>query len=156
MRPAAAPTLMLFAATLAACESHEFEPPSRAAQVAEADSMFDPAMFDTIAWNGDSVRLAAGNDLFAARCRRCHGYLGRGGPAEVRGEQIDVPSLVEPDWPHAGDLDAIRRRIFVGHPQGMPTWGVAGLSLREIDAVAYYIDALLRPEALQQSAPDGA
>ena len=59
-----------------------------------------------------------------------------------------MPSLVEPEWAYANDMDAIRHRIFTGHPDGMPTWGVAGLTVREIDAVAYYIEALLRPDAV--------
>lgn len=132
---------------LGACEQHEFEPPERAAQVEQADSLFSPALFDTVTWSSDSLRLAVGNDMFSARCRRCHGYLGEGGPAEVRGRQIQVPSLVEPEWAYANDMEAIRHRIFTGHPDGMPTWGVAGLTVREVDAVAYYIEALLRPDA---------
>lgn len=145
MRAAACAVLFL-AATFVACEEHEFHPPSREAQVAQADSLYSPAIFDTIAWESDSLRVAVGNDIFGARCRRCHGYLGEGGPAEVRGEEIVVPSLVEAEWEYAGDLDAIRRRIFTGHPAGMPVWGIAGLSLREIDAVAWYIDAVLRED----------
>ena len=129
------------------CEKHEFEPPSRAAQVAQADSLYSPSMFDTVTWQGDSLRTAIGNDVFAARCRRCHDYLGGGGPRVIRGDTVQVPSLVEPDWSYANDMEAVRRRIFTGHPDGMPTWGVAGLSAREIDAVAYYIDTVLRPEA---------
>ncbi|NLG61896.1 MAG: hypothetical protein GX539_06590 [Candidatus Cloacimonetes bacterium] len=131
---------------MAACEKHEFEPPSREAQVAQADSMYSPVLFDTIAWESDSLRLAVGNDIFAARCRRCHGYLGEGGPVEVRGDTVEVPSLVAPDWSYAGNIDAIRRRIFTGHPAGMPIWGIAGLTMREIDAVAWYVDAVLRVE----------
>ncbi len=150
MRAAACAVLVL-AATLVACEGHEFHPPARETQVAQADSLYSPALFDTIAWESDSLRVAVGNDIFGARCRRCHGYLGTGGPAEVRGEQIDVPSLVEAEWEYAGDLDAIRRRIFTGHPSGMPIWGVAGLSMREIDAVAHYIEDVLRPEALGET-----
>ena len=65
----------------------------------------------------------------------------------IRGDSVQVPSLVEPDWSYANDVEAVRRRIFTGHPDGMPTWGVAGLAPREIDAVAYYIDSVLRPEA---------
>ena len=131
---------------LAACEAHEWEPPSREAQVAQADSIYTPALFDTIAWDSDSLRVATGNDIFAARCRRCHGYLGEGGPTEVRGEQVTVPSLVADDWTYAGDIEAIRRRVFTGHPTGMPIWGIAGLTMREIDAVAWYIEGVLRQD----------
>lgn len=129
-----------------ACEKQEFEPPSREAQVAQADSVYSPAVFDTIAWESDSLRIAVGNDIFAARCRRCHGYLGAGGLAEVRGDTVEIASLIEPDWAYAGDLDGIRRRIFTGHPAGMPIWGIAGLTMREIDAVSWYIDRVLRAQ----------
>lgn len=131
----------------ASCEKHEFEPPSAMARVAEADSLYSPEAFDTVGWASDSLRIAIGNDVFAARCRRCHDYLGGGGARVIRGDTVQVPSLVAPDWSYANDLAAIRHRIFIGHPDGMPTWGVAGLTAREIDAVAYYIDRVLRPEA---------
>ncbi|HEX6132446.1 MAG TPA: c-type cytochrome [Longimicrobiales bacterium] len=130
-----------------ACEKHEFEPPSRAERVSEADSLYSPALFDSITWTSDSLRIAVGNDIFASRCRRCHGYLGHGGPVEILGDTVTVPSVVEPDWQYAGDIPGILRRIFTGHPLGMPTWGVAGLEMREIDAAAFYIDRVLRPEA---------
>src|SRR5690606_30425420 len=101
-------------------------------RVAQADSLYSPALFDSVTWTDDDARTAAGNDVFAARCRRCHGYLGAGGPVEILGDSVDVPSLVAPDWDYAGDLEAIRHRIFTGHSRGMPTWGVAGLESREI------------------------
>ena len=56
---------------------------------------------------------------------------------------------MEPDWPYAASLDSVRHRIFVGHEEGMPTWGVAGITPREIDGVAYYILNGLRPDALR-------
>lgn len=131
---------------LAACGEHEFHPPSREAQVAEAEAAYSPALFDSIGWDADSARFAAGNDIFASRCRKCHGPDGRAGTDYAREQELDVPSLIEADWPYAGDIAAVRRRIFVGHPQGMPTWGVAGLTPREIDAVAYYVLSGLRSE----------
>jgi hypothetical protein len=45
-------------------------------------------------------------------------------------------------------MDSVRHRIFVGHAAGMPTWGVAGISPREIDGAAYYLLERLRPEVL--------
>ena len=147
MRKVATVALMC---AIVACEKHEFEPPSREARVAQADSLYTPALFDSITWSSDSLRVAEGNNVFGARCRRCHGYLGAGGPAEIYGDTVEVPSLIEPDWPLAGDPDAIRRRIFTGHPAGMPTWGIARLTPREIDAVAFYVDRVLRPEATGQ------
>jgi mono/diheme cytochrome c family protein len=128
----------------AACEKHEYERPSREAQVLQADSVLTAATFDTVAWSSDSLRAASGNNVFAAQCRSCHGYLGEGGTEYARQRQLDPPSLVRQDWPY-NDVEAVRHRIFIGHPAGMPTWGVAGITPREIDAVAYYI-LLLREE----------
>jgi mono/diheme cytochrome c family protein len=132
---------------LAACEKKQFERPDRAEQVAEADSLFSTAMFDTIQWVSPEQRLAAGNDVFAVHCRRCHGPLGQGDMPYARERNLAVPSLAEPDWRYHGDTEAVRRRIFTGHPGGMPTWGIAGITPREIDAVAHYIVEQLRPDA---------
>lgn len=147
----AAGVFVLLTGTLlaAACDKHEFEPPSRAKQVAQADSLYSPALFDTVAWASDSARAFEGNNVYAAHCRKCHGFEGQGGQtpyAKSRG--LTVPSLVRPEWPYGSDVDAVRRRIFEGHPSGMPTWGVAGIMPREIDAVAHYIVDELRPEMI--------
>ncbi|MEX0892558.1 MAG: c-type cytochrome [Gemmatimonadota bacterium] len=140
--------VLLSGLAAAGCEEHEFHPPDRAAQVAVADSQYAQLRFDTIAWAAEDARIEVGNTTFAAHCTRCHGPLGRGGTEYVVEQDLDVPSLVEPGWPYEGDTDAVRRRVWVGHPQGMPTWGVARLTLREVDAVAHYIVAQLRPEVL--------
>lgn len=134
---------------LSACEKAEYERPDRAEQVAQADSLLTPETFDTIAWPSDSARAFDGNNTFAAKCRSCHGYLGEGDTEYARQQNVDVPSLVRPDWPYSG-VEQMRRRIFTGHPAGMPTWGVAGITPREIDAVAWYIDQVLRPEMLNR------
>jgi len=134
-----------------ACSDHEFHPPDREEQVAAADSLFSPAMFDTIRWESDSARVFVGNETYAAECRRCHGFLGRADTDYAEAQGLEVPSLVEEDWRFAGDIDGLRRIIFTGHPRGMPTWGVAGISPREIDAVAFYILVQLRPDALGES-----
>lgn len=135
-------------AVAAGCEKPEFEPPSREERVAEAETLLTPETFDTLAWNDAAARVAAGNAVYAEKCRRCHGFLGGGDTEFARQQGLDVPSLVAPDWEYAGDLDAVRHRIFVGHPGGMPTWGVAGITSREIDAAAFYILEQLRPEVL--------
>lgn len=131
---------------LAACEKHEFEPPDRAAQVAQADSLYSPALFDTIAWPSDSARAFDGNNVYAAECRKCHGTVGEGGTEYAAERGLTVPSLTRADWPYGDDIEAVRQRIFSGHPAGMPTWGVAGITPREIDAVSFYIVHSLRPE----------
>lgn len=142
-------TLMLVAAA-AACEKHEFEPPSRERQEAQAATRYTQALFDTIGWESAAERIELGNAVYAAECRKCHGILGRGGADYALEQGIDAPSLVRPDWPY-DSIDDVRRRIFIGH-EDMPTWGVAGISPREIDAVTHYLLEVLRPEVLRDTA----
>ena len=144
MRHAA--TLALAALAAAAC-GHDFEPPDRGERVREAEAVYSNAIFDTIAWTSDSVRSLEGNEVYAAECRRCHGPLGRGNTDYARARGLTVPSLVTPDWPLAS-MDSIRREIFVGHEEGMPGFGIAGITPRDIDGAAYYVLATLRPEVL--------
>lgn len=152
-RVAAAALGALAVAAGAGCGEHEFDPPSRAERVEEAAERFDAASFDTIAWADEAQRMLEGNAVYAAECRRCHGPLGRGDTEYARANNLDVPSLVEPDWDFADDPIGVRRRIFTGHEAGMPTWGVAGITPREIDAVAAYLLEDLRPEILGGSEP---
>jgi len=133
------------AAALFGC-GHDFEPPDRAARVRAAEAAFTPALFDSVTWQTDSVRAASGNIVYAEKCRRCHGPLGRGETEYARARGIEVPSLVEPGWPLAR-TDTLRHVVFVGHEEGMPIYGVNGISPREIDAVAYYLLEVLRPDA---------
>lgn len=142
--------VMLAVVLLTACKDHEFEPPDRDQRVAEAGRRYSPARFDTIAWDSAGARLTEGNLVYASSCRKCHGPMGEGGTDYAREQKLEPPSLVRADWPHASSIDSVRHRIFVGHSSGMPTWGVAGLSAREIDAVAYYIIEQMRPDALSR------
>lgn len=149
-RIAAGALAALCAAALSACGGdHEYEPPDREALVAEAAAEFSPAVYDTLTWSGDSARLAVGNELYAAECRKCHGYLGSGETDYARQRDLEVPSLVEPGWRLADSLQAVRRNVYAGHAEGMPSWGVGRLTIRQIDAVAYYVLEELRPDALE-------
>jgi mono/diheme cytochrome c family protein len=139
--------LMLLAAT--GCK-HEIEPPDREARVRDAEARFESERFDTLNWESDDARALAGNEVFAAKCRTCHGTLGAGGTEYATGRGLEVPSLIEPGWVLSDSLDAVRRRVFVGHASGMPTWGVAGISARDIDAVAFYLLESLRPEVVNE------
>ena len=121
-------------------------PPDREARVADADARLTPATFDSIAWESDEARGMAGNVTFSAKCRNCHGTMGDGGTAYAAERGLDVPSLIQPDWRWADSLDAVRRRIFIGHVEGMPTFGVAGITPREIDGAAFYVLEVLREE----------
>lgn len=136
-------------AAVSACKNeHHFEPPNRQAQVREANMLYSPTLFDTINWASDSARALDGNAVYAAKCRRCHGPLGEGDTPYANERDLKVPSLVERDWPFASSLDSVRHTVFVGHAQGMPTFGVAGITLREIDAASYYLLYSLRPDML--------
>ena len=143
--PVVACVLALFAT---ACQKHEFPPPDREQRITDADTLFAGISFDTIAWESDSARSIDGNVVYASTCRRCHGPLGDGGTDYARSRNLDVPSITEPGADYDGDVAALRRHIFVGHSTGMPTFGIATLSLREIDAAAWYVVNVLRPEAL--------
>lgn len=140
--------LLLPAAVLAGgCEGEkEFEPPDRGQQVSEAQQAYPAAVFDTLSWPSDSVRVVRGNEVFAAECRKCHGYDGRGGTDYTREHDIGAPSLVDSVGRDAEGLDAVRRRIYAGHASGMPTFGAYKLEPRQVDAAAAYVVRVLRPE----------
>lgn len=131
-----------------ACGGHDFEPPDPEARVISAEARLTPLLFDSLSWADDSVRLFEGNETYATKCRRCHGTFGVGGTEYAAKRGLEVPSLVDPDWIWADSLGPVRRRIFIGHSTGMPTWGVAGITPRQIDASAYYLLFGLRPDAL--------
>jgi mono/diheme cytochrome c family protein len=134
---------------LGACGEEEFDAPDRDARIADAEQRFQRVRFDTITWESPEVRAMEGNGVYAARCRDCHGTVGRGGTAYGESRGLEVPSLVEPDWRWANAMDSVRHRVFVGHAAGMPTWGVSVITPREIDAVSFYVLERLRPEMLE-------
>lgn len=134
-------------AGVAACGHREFDPPDRQARIQDAEVRFSSVRFDTLTWESDVVRARTGNEVFARKCRNCHGTLGRGSTDYAQARGLTVPSLVESEWPLAS-IDSVRHRVFVGHAGGMPTWGVAGITLAEIDAVSYYVLESLRPDVL--------
>lgn len=122
-----------------------------AVQTARADSIYSPETFDTVTWASDSLRLLRGNEIYASECRRCHGYLGRGNTEYTDDRDLAVPSLVTPDWEYGRDLRGALRQIFVGHGDGMPSWGLGRLTPRQIQAATYYVLYQLRPEVLGDS-----
>lgn len=147
MRDRLLPVLFAVMAMAATACGHDFEPPDRDARVREAAAAYSPGLFDTVDWSSDSVRATEGNQVYAEECRRCHGALGQGGTPYAAERDLDVPSLVEPDWPLAA-MDSLHRHVFIGHAEGMPGFGVAGITPRDIDSSAYYILYVLRPEVL--------
>lgn len=117
---------------------------ARADSVAEAEAAYDPAVFDTINWESDGERLDRGAVVWQYSCRKCHGTTGMGDGETAREHDIEMPVIVAEDWEYAGDPEAIRHRIYVGHDSDMPTWGLYGLKYRDIDAVTYFIENHLR------------
>jgi mono/diheme cytochrome c family protein len=124
---------------------------------AQADTMqmaqaaFDPALFDSVTWDGDSLAVARGDVVWNFSCRKCHGpsALGDGGFV-LRGDTLHPPSFREPDWRFATDLEGLRAYIFAGNEKGMPHWGLVGLTPRDIDAVAKYIQMHLLPQPVMK------
>ena len=138
-----------FVLAIGAC-GHHFEPPTESDRVAEAEELYSVAIFDSLTWGSDYDRALEGNSVYVDKCRKCHGPLGAGSTEYAEGRDLDVPSLVALNWDFSGGLESVRRQVFVGHEGGMPTFGIAGLSPRQIDGAAYYVTAQLRPEVLQQ------
>lgn len=130
------------------CGPKEFQPPPEDERVEGAAAQLDANAFDSIAWDDTERMLVEGAAVYAATCRDCHGVMGEGSTEYAATRRLAVPSLVLEDWPYASDLPAVRRLVFSGHSGGMPTHGIAGISLREIDAVSRYLLEQLRPEVL--------
>ncbi len=109
--------------------------------------MYDAAAFDTIRWPTPDSALVRGQVVWRFSCQKCHGADGAGGGELALQHGLAMPNLRAADWPLAGDLAAIRRTVFVGHESEMPNWGLHGMSSRDIDAVARYIDTWIRRPA---------
>jgi mono/diheme cytochrome c family protein len=147
MTKRALPGLILtFVLVTTAC-GHEFEPPDRGERIRQAESTYSPSLFDTVTWAEGEDRNGLGNEIYAEKCRRCHGPLGRGDTDYAREQGLAIPSLVEPEWAHMA-MDSLRKTIYVGHEEGMPIYGDGGITPREIDAVASYVLNVLRPDVL--------
>jgi mono/diheme cytochrome c family protein len=122
---------------------------ARADSLAAAEAAYDAAVFDTLTWESQDARVERGALVWNVSCTKCHGDNG-GGNGEMAMElQLEVPSFMVPDWEYAGDLDALRHRIFVGYSGEMPNWGIVGLSYRDVDALALYVAAKLGPQTAQ-------
>ena len=112
---------------------------ARADSVIEAQALYEPAAFDSIGWAVPDSALARGAVVWRYSCIRCHGVNGAGGGELAVQHQLNMPNLRSADWQLAGDVPAIRHRVFVGHESEMPNWGLHGLTYRDIDAVTRYI-----------------
>jgi len=117
---------------------------ARADSVARAEEMFDASVFDTLTWESDNARWERGGVVWSFTCQRCHGADGKGQGEDAVKFGFAVPDVTAPDWQFAGDIPAIRHKIFVGHDTEMPSMGVIGLGYADVDAAAHYINDLLR------------
>jgi len=118
---------------------------AQADSVMLADSMFDPAAFDTITWESQAVALERGSLVWGISCSKCHGRTGAGDAGFVqRGDTLRPPSFLAEDWRFADDEEGLKRQVFTGTAEGMPHWGFYGLKYRDIDAVALYIRERMR------------
>lgn len=117
---------------------------ARADSVARAVEMYDASVFDTLSWENDNARWERGGVVWSFTCARCHGSDGAGKGADAVNFNIAMPDMTAADWAMAGDIPAIRERIFVGHETEMPSMGLIGLSYSDVDAAAHYINDLLR------------
>ena len=139
--------LAILGVAVGAC-GHDFEPPDSAERIRAADAIYTTELFDSLSWENDSVRSFEGNAVYAAKCRRCHGTMGDGHTDYGHERGLEVASLVEPVWPFGSSLDSLRHAVFAGHEGGMPGFGVAGITAREVDASAFFILYTLRPDVL--------
>lgn len=151
-------TALLLSVSLAGCESAEERAArlqaerdstvreARADSVAEAAAQYDPAAFDSIAWEDADARFERGRVVWSFSCAKCHGGDGKGGGEMAVDHDLAMPDLAG-EWALAGDVAGIRRAVYVGHETEMPSWGLYGLTYRDVDAVAYYIEEGLRSES---------
>ena len=140
--------VLLAAGAVAACQKAKSESaaqPNPADTVAVAEAEFSPAVFDTVKWASDSLRLARGADVFKWGCAECHGPQGRGDGGKVteQGDTLRPPDFHAPNWRLAGDTTEVERKVFTGNVRGMPHWGLRRMELRDIDAVAAYVLTVL-------------
>ncbi len=119
---------------------------ARADSVAMAQTQYNPAVFDTIAWAGGQERFERGELVWSYSCTSCHGTGGRGDGELAVQNDLAMPDFTVDDWAYAGDLPAIRHRVYIGHESEMPSWGLWGLPYRDVDAVAFFIDEVFHPK----------
>jgi len=112
--------------------------------VALAAAAIGAGMFDSISWADDNAAIERGALVWSISCAKCHGTDGAGGGEFAKTAQWTMPSLLEGDWPLAQDPAGLRKAIYTGTQNGMPHWGLHGLKPRDVDAVAIYIELMLR------------
>lgn len=87
---------------------------------------------------GDRGIVRAGRALYQDNCAACHGVSGSGNAA------LGVPNLVDGDWLHGGDDEAVLASILDGRQGMMPPQG-ADLDPVQITNLAHYVLSLSGP-----------
>lgn len=120
--------------------------PTSADSTEMAATAFDALVFDSISWEAHQTAVDRGALVFRFSCEKCHGGGGAGdGGFVAGGDTLHPPSFLSEDWRFADDRDGLRKEIFTGTgTEGMPHWGLEGLSYRDIDAVSIHILETLR------------
>lgn len=77
----------------------------------------------------------AGNELFAAKCARCHGADGKGDT--VTGRSLDAPDFTDESW-KGRHSTAEMTSVVVKGQKGMPAFGTK-LTRRQISSLVAYV-----------------
>lgn len=94
----------------------------------------------------DVAGIAAGKEIYAAKCWPCHGKAGEGGAG---------PNLTDDNWLHKGSLNDIYHSIKVGYPdKGMQSWAKE-FTPKQMSYIASYVKTLRGTNPPGAKAPEG-
>lgn len=111
--------------------------------LASLDNLIDENSVEISTDPGD---IAAGKEIFIAKCAACHGQQGEGGVG---------PNFTDKYWIHGGDVQSIFKTIKYGVPsKGMISWQ-SQLSPKEMEQAASFIITLEGTNPPNQKEPQG-
>ncbi len=137
----------LFLLLFSACDGPPPDPVDEAVDrraadaVRLADERFDPAAFEALDPLSSQTVQQRGRTVYEVSCAKCHGAEGHGdGGFVFQGDTLRPRSFNDPDWEEVRNPMELRRMIYVGTAEGMPHWGIRGMRVRDVDAVASYVE----------------